>query len=81
MSVTLIHVLAAEDGDAVVAQDLFGGVVVGDTVKDISRREKQLVDGFKSMLGLAVHVHLVSPKTIERSEGKAKRVIDKRHLV
>ena len=25
-------------------------------VKDISRREKQLVDGFKSMLGLAVHV-------------------------
>ena len=53
----------------------------GDTVKDISRREKQLVDGFKSMLGLAVHVHLVSPKTIERSEGKAKRVIDKRHLV
>lgn len=53
----------------------------GDTVKDISRREKELVDGFKSMLGLAVHVHLVSPKTIERSEGKAKRVIDKRHLV
>ena len=57
------------------------GAMFGDTVKDISRREKQLVDGFKSMLGLAVHVHLVSPKTIERSEGKAKRVIDKRHLV
>ena len=52
-----------------------------DTVKGVSAREKELVDGLRAMLGLAANVHLVSPKTIERSEGKAKRVIDKRHLV
>lgn len=49
-----------------------------DTVKGVSAREKELVDGLRAMLGLAANVHLVSPKTIERSEGKAKRVIDKR---
>ena len=49
-----------------------------DTVKGVSAREKGLVVGLRAMLGLAANVHLVSPKTIERSEGKAKRVIDKR---
>ncbi len=32
------------------------------------------------MLGIYGDVHLVAPKTIARSEGKAVRVIDKRHL-
>ena len=32
------------------------------------------------MLGIKPIVHLVSPKTITRSEGKAVRVIDKRKL-
>jgi len=30
---------------------------------------------------LGIDVKLVEPKTIERSEGKAKRVLDKRQLV
>ena len=34
----------------------------------------------KQALGVAVRVKLVEPKTIERSEGKAKRVIDNRGL-
>ncbi|MCI8649313.1 MAG: phenylacetate--CoA ligase [Anaerotruncus sp.] len=51
-----------------------------DTVKGIAARERELVDGLKSMLGLAAKVHLVSPKTIARSEGKAVRVIDKRKI-
>lgn len=43
-------------------------------------REKKLVAGLKSMLGILVEVHLVAPKTIPRSEGKAVRVIDNRSL-
>lgn len=43
-------------------------------------REKKLVSGLKSMLGISVEVHLVAPKTIPRSEGKAVRVIDNRAL-
>ena len=48
--------------------------------KTVAEREKKLVKGLQSMLGIRVDVHVVDPKTIERSEGKAVRVIDKRHL-
>ena len=52
-----------------------------DNVSVISRHEKELVNALKGMLGIYARVHLVSPKTITRSEGKAVRVIDKRKLV
>lgn len=43
-------------------------------------REKKIVSGLRSMLGITVDVKVVEPKSITRSEGKAVRVIDKRHL-
>ena len=46
----------------------------------IAEREKKIVTALKSMLGIRVDVKVVEPKTITRSEGKAVRVIDKRHL-
>ena len=51
-----------------------------DTVKDVSAKEKDLAAAIKTMLGINPKVHLVAPKTITRSEGKAVRVIDKRKL-
>lgn len=51
-----------------------------DTVKDIQQKERELVDAIKTILGITPKVHLVSPKSIVRSEGKAVRVIDKRKL-
>ena len=51
-----------------------------DTVKDLSAKEKSLASAIKTMLGINPKVHLVAPKTITRSEGKAVRVIDKRKL-
>ncbi len=51
-----------------------------DTVKDISSREKSLANAIKIVLGINPKVHLVVPKSITRSEGKAVRVIDKRKL-
>ncbi len=46
----------------------------------VEQREKKIVAGLKSMLGIKVDVKVVEPKTITRSEGKAVRVIDKRDL-
>ena len=46
----------------------------------IPEREKKIVSGLKSMLGIKADVKVVEPKSIARSEGKAVRVIDKRHL-
>ena len=51
-----------------------------DTVAAISKKENELVNALRAMLGITARVHLVAPKSITRSEGKAVRVIDKRKL-
>lgn len=51
-----------------------------DTIGEISAREKALVGDLKAMLGIYAKVHLLAPKSITRSEGKAVRIIDKRNL-
>ena len=51
-----------------------------DNIGEIETRQKKLENGLKNMLGIKAHVSLVAPKTIERSEGKAKRVIDNRKI-
>ncbi len=52
-----------------------------DDVRSIEKLERQIKDQLRSVLGLGAKVTLVNPKTIVRSEGKAKRVIDNRKLV
>ena len=52
-----------------------------DKVSEILAMEKALANAMKAMLGINPAVHLVAPKTIARSEGKAVRVIDKRKLI
>ncbi|MBR0443374.1 MAG: phenylacetate--CoA ligase, partial [Clostridia bacterium] len=49
-----------------------------DDVKSIERLERTITEQLRSMLGISAKVHLVNPKSIVRSEGKAKRVIDNR---
>ena len=54
--------------------------MAADTGFNTAERERVIVAGLKSMLGIKVDVKVVEPKTITRSEGKAVRVIDKRDL-
>ena len=51
-----------------------------DTVRDVTAKEKELVAALKAMLGIVAKVHLMAPKSIQRSEGKAVRVVDKRKM-
>ena len=51
-----------------------------DIIADMQAKEKKLNLAMRSMLGIGPKIHLVAPKTIARSEGKAVRVIDKRKL-
>ena len=53
----------------------------GDTTAAITLREKALAGAMRSMLGINPAIHLVAPKSIPRSEGKAVRVVDKRKLL
>ena len=51
-----------------------------DKVSVMQASESELALAMRSMLGINPKIHLVAPKSIERSEGKAVRVIDKRKL-
>ena len=51
-----------------------------DEIRKLDELKNRVGAVLKQALGLAVKVKLVEPKTIQRSEGKAKRVIDNRDL-
>lgn len=51
-----------------------------DNVGEIDERRKELAEGIKNILGIRAKVTLVAPKSIERSNGKAIRIIDKRKI-
>ncbi|MDO4618105.1 MAG: phenylacetate--CoA ligase [Clostridia bacterium] len=54
--------------------------MLSDDIKTIKAFEDKITNQLRSTLGIGAKVHLVNPKTITRSEGKAKRVIDNRKL-
>lgn len=56
------------------------GEMFSDSLTTVEERARRLIGELRSMLGIKVEVKLVAPKSIERFEGKAKRVIDKRNL-
>ncbi|MCK9251450.1 MAG: phenylacetate--CoA ligase [Clostridiales bacterium] len=49
-----------------------------DSVKEIERTERKLYQEIQSTLGISAKIRLVEPRSLPRSEGKAKRVIDRR---
>jgi phenylacetate-CoA ligase len=51
-----------------------------DEVKQLEALRKKITDKIQSTLGISIRVKLVEPKTIERTVGKAKRVIDNRKI-
>lgn len=51
-----------------------------DEIKKLVELERKITKELESILSVSAKVRLVEPKTIERSEGKAKRIIDKRKL-
>ncbi len=51
-----------------------------DRIRALEALQAQLADAIDHTIGIRVKVHLVQPKTIARSEGKAKRVIDNRKI-
>lgn len=52
-----------------------------DEIRELENLSKRIAHVIQNAIGLAVKVKLIEPKTLERSEGKAKHVIDRRILV
>lgn len=51
-----------------------------DTVSSMEKLSREIQEKLKSVIGLSARVKLVAPRTIPRSEGKAKRIVDNRKL-
>ncbi len=58
-----------------VSEDIFS-----DEIKVLEKLSKRIEQELKETLSVSCRVKLVEPRSIQRSEGKAKRVIDKRKL-
>jgi phenylacetate-CoA ligase len=54
--------------------------IFSDQVKNLENLSKRVQNNIKDLLGITCKISLVEPKTIQRSEGKAQRVIDKRKI-
>ena len=77
----LILVDRKNNTDTLEVQVEMSETLFNDEMKSIAAVESNIKEKLRSVLGLSAKVTLVGPKTITRSEGKAKRVIDNRHLV
>ena len=66
--------------DTMEVQVEVSGLNFSDTVRDLQRREQSVQKTIKEFLGISTKVRLVEPRTIDRSEGKAVRVLDRRKL-
>lgn len=66
--------------DQVEVQVEVTGEMFSDTVSTLERLQAKLAKQIEHTLGIHVKVTLVEPHTLQRSEGKAKRVIDKREM-
>ena len=54
--------------------------IFSDEVKVLEQLEKKVEKQIKETIGTTCKCKLVEPKSIQRSEGKAKRVTDKRNM-
>lgn len=54
--------------------------MISDSVRRIEEQEKKISNAMHTTLGISARVKLVEPRSLPRSEGKAVRVIDNRHI-
>ncbi len=54
--------------------------IFSDEIKHLQNLQRQIEKDIKDLFGISVKVTLAEPKSLQRFEGKAKRVIDKRKL-
>ena len=66
--------------DVVEVQVEVSGDIFSDEVKVLEKLSGRIGREIKDLLGISCKIKLVEPKTIQRSEGKAKRVIDNRKI-
>lgn len=81
---TLPHyqiILVREQGlDQMIVEVEVTPEVFSDKIRALEGVRARLAHAIEHILGIRVELRLVEPRSIERSQGKAKRVIDRRHI-
>lgn len=81
---TLPHyqiILTRDNGlDQMEVQIEVNGDLFSDRVRSLESIQKKLSSAIEHTIGIRVHLRLVEPQTLARSEGKANRVVDRRSL-
>jgi len=76
----LIYVDRIDNLDCMEIQIEMTNAIFSDSIKDIERIENKLKHEIESAIGVGAKIKLVEPRSIPRSEGKAKRVFDRRDI-
>lgn len=76
----MIYVDRVDNLDIMEIQIEMNYSIFSDQVKKIESIERKLRHEIESTLGISAKIKLVEPNSIQRSEGKAKRVVDKRKI-
>jgi phenylacetate-CoA ligase len=74
----MIHVDRINNLDRMEVQIEMSRHFFSDSIREIENLERRLTADIHAMLGLSAKITLVEPRSLPRSEGKAKRVIDNR---
>ncbi|MDD2533219.1 MAG: phenylacetate--CoA ligase [Eubacteriales bacterium] len=74
----MIYVDRINNLDKLEVQIEMSKIFFSDSIREIENIERRLTADIQSTLGIAAKVTLVEPRSLPRSEGKAKRVIDNR---
>ena len=79
VSANYMIILTTENGmDSIELDVEINSESFSDQVKELEALQRRIVKAVESVIGLRIKIKLVAPQTIARSEGKAKRVLDKR---
>ncbi len=76
----MIYVDRIDNLDIMEIQIEMNQSIFSDQIKRIESIERKLRHEIESTLGINTKIKLVEPKSIQRSEGKAKRVVDRRKI-
>jgi phenylacetate-CoA ligase len=76
------QIVVERDGtlDSMTVEVEVSDTLFSDEIKELERLTRRITRDIKDILGVTCRVKLVNPRTIERSQGKAQRVIDNRKI-
>ena len=79
VSANYMIILTTENGmDSIELDVEINEASFSDQVRELEALQKRIIAAVESVIGLRIKLKLVAPRSIARSEGKAKRVIDNR---